>query len=145
MSSEFVSLIDSLFVHDHPVVVRSNGGSMRPTIPPNAMVRLEAVDSAKIHLGDVILFALDDEVTVMHRVVRRLQVNGKKYIQTWGDNTARPDSPVPLTAVKAKVTAFQQNNEWIPLTKSPFVFFRWGLLRCAFYYLKRKMSLYFRL
>lgn len=143
MSREFVRLIDDLFVHGHPVVVRSNGGSMRPTIPLNSMVRLEPVDSATIRLGDVILFALDDEVTVMHRVVRKLQVNGKKYIQTWGDNAAHPDSPVPLTAVKAKVTAFQQNNEWMSLTNSPIVFLRWVLLRCAFYYLGRKMSRYF--
>lgn len=145
MSSEFVRLIDNLFDYGHPVVVRSNGGSMRPTIPQNALVRLEAVDSTTIRLGDVILYKFDEEVTVIHRVIRRLQVNGKRHIQAWGDNVAHPDAPVPLIMVKARVTAFQKNNEWIPLTNSPVVVLRWVLLRGAYYCLVRKLSQLFRL
>ncbi|WP_167495916.1 signal peptidase I [Desulfosediminicola ganghwensis] len=115
MSKEFVHLIEDIFSLRTAIIVKSNGGSMQPTIPRDAVVKLEPIDIQQIRVGDIVVYEADSTRTVMHRVFRKFRRKGTGFVQTWGDNVAVPDAPVPTRSVKARVEAYNADGEWVQL------------------------------
>ncbi len=142
MSNDFLSLMESIFADNLPIIVRCNGGSMRPTIPRNCMVRIEKILPDTVRLGDIVVYEQDDTHTIMHRVVRKTKSNGTCFIQTWGDNMYTPDNSVPLTAIKARVTGYQreEDGKWQALNFSFFTYIKFFFLRYYWYWSKRLLE-----
>lgn len=80
-----------------PVVVLS--GSMEPFMMTDSLVIIKKTKDIKEN--DVIMFSVDDETMVCHRVV---EIDKEGKITTKGDNNETADfSKVPLSDVKGKV------------------------------------------
>lgn len=75
--------------------VRAPGGSMLPTIPRGALVRIGPVPVIGVRRGDVILLLTSDGEPVIHRVVA---VRGDTVV-TRGDAANHTDPPVPIERV----------------------------------------------
>ena len=87
-----------------PAVVTPTGSSMWPMIRSGRdTIEVHPVDIQKIKPGDVVLFRHSDNQAVVHRVYRLTE----DKVQTWGDNCASPDTPVPYDSVFGVVTKVQ--------------------------------------
>jgi hypothetical protein len=95
------------------VVTRFGGGSMRPSIPELAPVRLRFGDEDAA-VGDVIAFQIGDRL-IVHRVVAK---RGAKLF-TRGDAELLPDPfLVDRQAVLGKVILVESSEGWIELPAS---------------------------
>ena len=72
--------------------VRARGGSMLPTIPRGALVRIGAVPPAGVTRGDVVLALTSDGEPVLHRAIAVCP----DAIVTRGDAAIHVDPAVPL-------------------------------------------------
>ncbi len=83
-----------------PTVIYS--GSMNPTVDVGDIVLIQKVETTSIQPGDIIQF-YQDNVTVIHRVVRITESDGQKQFITKGDANDDPDfKPVPQNYVLGK-------------------------------------------
>jgi signal peptidase I len=79
------------FLPYQALIVRS--GSMSPTIPTGSVVFYTKIDSAKVKVGDVIVFAKPGSTNekVTHRVYKIGQGSTGRYFITKGDANGTPD------------------------------------------------------
>ena len=94
-----------------PFLLRIEGGSMLPLIPPGAVVKVEP----PLHpprIGDVVV-CIHASTAIVHRVVgrRRLSSSGGFVLQTKGDNSLRLDPPVAAKDVVGIVRAVHAYGE----------------------------------
>jgi signal peptidase len=69
------------------------GSSMEPTIKLGSVVGLVRIQPQNIQVDDVIAFRVDEsDIPVTHRVIERLEQDGRIYFRTKGDNNEDPDS-----------------------------------------------------
>jgi signal peptidase len=89
----------------HPVYVVA-GPSMEPAIPIGAAVILEQVDPAALAVGDVVsLRSGPNRAVFTHRIVRLVERDGERWIETRGDANPGPDPSVtPVSAVIGRAT-----------------------------------------
>jgi signal peptidase len=100
--------------------------SMRPAIPPGALVVVVPVDHGDLRPGDVVTYQapLGDRRVVTHRVVGVRMEAGRAVLRTRGDANARPDpwearlGPGPAWEVRAVVP---HAGTAIQALRSPFV------------------------
>ena len=82
-------------------------GSMAPAIAKDSVATVSPVVSRDIVVGDVVAFRFADRpgVTVIHRVVERIDQGGAVFFRTKGDANAQADLRlVPADAVHGEVT-----------------------------------------
>jgi hypothetical protein len=95
--------------------VRAPGGSMRPTIPRGALVRIGPVPNDGIRAGDVVLALTADGEPVLHRAVA-VRHDG---IVTRGDASIITDPPVPHDRVIGVATHVRENGTERALGRRP--------------------------
>ena len=81
--------------------------SMAPAVPRDSLAAVVPADGRRAQVGDVVSFRLTDqpEVTVIHRVVERIEQGASVFYRTKGDANAQPDARlVPAAAVTGRVT-----------------------------------------
>lgn len=90
----------------HPTFIVA-GPSMAPAVPVGALVILEPVPAAALAIGDVVSLQTGPERSVVtHRIVRLVQHDGVRHLETKGDANAAPDPAlVPASAVIGRVAA----------------------------------------
>ena len=75
----------------HPVFVVS-GPSMVPALPVGTAVALDAVDPARLQVGDVVsLQTGPDRAVFTHRIIRIVDRDDGRWIETKGDANPHPD------------------------------------------------------
>ena len=81
------------------------GGSMEPAIPVGSAAIALPVMAADIRRGDVVSVRVDDgSAIVTHRVVRLIERDGARWLETKGDANAEADAAiVPASAVVGRV------------------------------------------
>ncbi len=81
------------------------GGSMEPTIPFGSAVVVTPVDTADLHVGDIVSMRVGKEQAVFtHRIVRLVPRDDGLWIETKGDNNAKPDpSIIPASTVVGRL------------------------------------------
>ena len=92
---ELVSLVRDVAREGGALRVRAPGGSMLPSIPRGALVRIRGIPETGITSGDVVLALTADGEPVLHRVI---QVDGP-VLRLRGDAAVMDDPPVPLSRV----------------------------------------------
>jgi len=95
--------------------VRAPGGSMRPTIPGGALVRIGPLPNGGIRPGDVVLALTADGEPVLHRAVA-VRRDG---ILTRGDASINMDPPVPHERVIGVATHVRENGKERALGRRP--------------------------
>ena len=92
---ELVSLVREVAREGGALRVRAPGGSMLPSIPRGALVRIGGVPDGGIAPGDVVLALTADGEPILHRVV---EIDGA-VLRLRGDAALTDDRPVPLSRV----------------------------------------------
>ncbi len=96
-----------------PTVIYS--GSMNPTVEVGDIVLIQKVETTSIQPDDIIQF-YQDNVTVIHRVVRITEADGQKQLITKGDANEDSDfKPVPLNYVLGKSVFTIPKLGWIQI------------------------------
>jgi hypothetical protein len=95
--------------------VRAPGGSMLPTIPRGALVRIGPVPAVGIVAGDVVLALTSDGEPVLHRAVT-VRRDG---IVMRGDAAVTTDPPVPHSSVIGVATHVHVDGVERPLGRRP--------------------------
>jgi len=95
--------------------VRAPGGSMLPTIPRGALVRVGPVPSGGVRTGDVVLALTGDAEPVLHRAIA---VRADSVLMR-GDASINVDPAVPLDRVIGVATHVRINGENRPLGRRP--------------------------
>lgn len=95
--------------------VRAPGGSMRPTIPRGALVRIGPLPAGGIHAGDVVLALTADGEPVLHRAVA-VRHDG---ILTRGDASIITDPLVPHDRVIGVATHVREDGKERALGRRP--------------------------
>ncbi len=81
--------------------------SMAPAVPRDSLAAVAPADGRSAQVGEVVAFRLADrpDVTVIHRVVERIEQGGDVFFRTKGDANAEPDVRlVPAAAIGGRVT-----------------------------------------
>ena len=93
--AEMVALVRDVVGVGGALRVRAPGGSMLPTIPRGALVRIAGVPQRGIARGDIVLALTADGEPVLHRVI---DVDGET-LTVRGDAALAPDPPTPVSRV----------------------------------------------
>jgi len=95
--------------------VRAPGGSMLPTIPRGALVRVGPMPSDGVRVGDVVLALTGDGEPVLHRAI----AVRRDSIVMRGDASINVDPPVPLDRLIGVATHVRTNGEDRVLGRRP--------------------------
>jgi putative nucleotidyltransferase-like protein len=112
---EMVSLTRDVVGAGAALHVRAPGGSMLPTIPRGALVRIGPVPSSGVRAGDVVLALTGDGEPVLHRAIAVRH----DCILMRGDASINVDPPVPLERVIGVATHVRTNGEDRALGRRP--------------------------
>jgi signal peptidase len=91
--------------------LRVSGRSMLPAIRPADVLLIRAVESARIAVGDVVLFARGG-CLVAHRVVETRA--GARVLITRGDANSHHDAPVTASLVVGRVEGLLRDGTGAP-------------------------------
>lgn len=88
----------------HPTLVVA-GGSMSPTISVGSAIIIEPIDPADLVVGDLVsLLEAPDRATYTHRIIRIVERDGTRWLETKGDaNAAADPSLTPASGVIGRV------------------------------------------
>jgi putative nucleotidyltransferase-like protein len=95
--------------------VRAPGGSMLPTIPRGALVRVGPMPSDGVRVGDVVLALTGDGEPVLHRAI----AVRRDSILMRGDASINVDPPIPLDRLIGVATHVRTNGEDRVLGRRP--------------------------
>ncbi len=96
---------------DIPVVLRLNGGSMRPLIRKQKDAVTVVPVNRPLRTGDVVLFSRSDGAYVVHRI---RSIRGETVL-TVGDNCVDFDAPMPASQVWGIAVSLERNGKKICL------------------------------
>ena len=112
---DMVSLIREVARQGGALRVRAPGGSMLPSIPRGALVRIRGVSDEGITCGDVVLVLTADGEPVLHRVIG---VAGQT-LRLRGDAALTEDPPAPLSRVIGVATHVAHDGVEHALSRRP--------------------------
>ena len=112
---DLVSLTSDVLRMGGALRVRAPGGSMLPTIPRGALVRIAPVPTAGIDVGHVALALTADGEPVLHRVVA-LTDHG---IVMRGDAAINADPPIPFQRIVGLATHVTEQGHDVPIGSRP--------------------------
>ena len=112
---DMVSLTQDVVGAGAALHVRAPGGSMLPTIPRGALVRIGPAPSGGVQAGDVVLALTGDGEPVLHRAIL---VRPDSLLMR-GDASINVDPPVPLERVIGVATHVRTNGEDRALGRRP--------------------------
>jgi hypothetical protein len=95
--------------------VRAPGGSMLPTIPRGALVRIGPIPAGGVTAGDVVLALTADGEPVLHRAI----TVGRDGIITRGDASITTDPLVPHERLIGVATHVREDGQDRPLGRRP--------------------------
>ena len=113
--AEMVSLTRDVVGAGAALHVRAPGGSMRPTIPRGALVRIGPIPGRGVTAGDVVLALAGDGEPVLHRVIAVRHDS----ILTRGDASINVDPPIPFERVIGVATHVRTGGEEWALGRRP--------------------------
>jgi hypothetical protein len=112
---DMVSLVREVAREGGALRVRAPGGSMLPSIPRGALVRIRGVSDSGITRGDVVLALTADGEPVLHRVIA---VEGQT-LRLRGDAALSEDPPVPLSRIIGIATHVAHDGVERELSRRP--------------------------
>jgi hypothetical protein len=99
-------LLSDAFLRGDRIRISVTGTSMQPWIKGGDLLELEAVDSDRVRVGEVVLAKRQDETHVLHRVVK-LQDD---RVMLRGDAQNTHDEPFPRCRVIARVVSVKRGR-----------------------------------
>jgi len=112
---EMLSLTGDVVRGGGALWVRAPGGSMLPTIPRGALVRIQPLPEPGPSKGDIVLALTSDGEPVLHRVMMVFD----HHLILRGDAALGADPPIPLAKVIGLATHVRDEAGERALTRSP--------------------------
>ncbi len=115
-------LFINLLREGHVIRSLAVGESMSPSIKKGELLIVKPIALGEAEIGEIVAFRKDESQSVLttHRVVRKGQERGRRYIITKGDRNPYRDFPlVSSQEVMGKVVGIETNGQVISL-ESPF-------------------------
>jgi len=106
-SEQFLGMAEEVLSRGGEVRTRVTGGSMGASVPDGSVVCFEPIGEGRLRRGDIVLVRSARGRAVCHRVFAVLGGPERSRVQTWGDGTAAPDAPVPLTSVLGRLKSIE--------------------------------------
>jgi hypothetical protein len=95
--------------------VRAPGGSMLPTVPRGALVRIGPLTAGRVVAGDVVLALTADGEPVLHRAISVTS----DFVIMQGDAALHVDPPVPMSRVIGVATHVYHEGVERPIGRRP--------------------------
>lgn len=111
-SAQFQDLAREILEKDSSLRFRARGSSMQPFIQDNDLLEVAALSGGEARLGDVVVFNLENERLLVHRVVRIHRKGNEHRLLLQGDAHLYPDGWVDPRRVFGRVTAYQRSGRW---------------------------------
>jgi phage repressor protein C with HTH and peptisase S24 domain len=116
----------------HMVRFRAVGESMKPTIMEGDLLTVSPIENRKASLGQIVMFVNSSGRSLVHRIVSIKKVNGKRVVQTCGDNASLRDKAINDAQIIGII--YQASREGMRVDGCPIsnLFQRcWYLLRAS--------------
>jgi len=105
LKSEIYNLTNELIETEQAVRIKVQGVSMFPFLHTGDIVTLKKIDIKYLKKGDIIGFK-HNEKWVVHRLIRKKNINGKEYIITKGDTCKSYDPEITENNYLGKIISF---------------------------------------
>lgn len=89
----------------------ARGSSMQPFIQDGDVISLCSVLAQKVRSGDVLFARTDNDILVVHRVIRIKNQNCERLFELQGDDCARPDGFINERNVLGKVYQVSRGDQ----------------------------------
>ncbi len=109
---------------------RARGWSMMPFVRPGDVLVVERVDLARLCPGAIILYHRGGTSHVVHRLVRRVEKDGRLVFIAQGDNKLIADAPILAEQVLGRVVGIEREGRRLRLDRGP----GWLLNRVIYYF-----------
>jgi len=125
----------SLLSEGTTIRIKAHGYSMFPSIKPGSLLIIEPLKiKGDPQRGEIVAIKRENGL-IVHRVVKILIKDGKRYYVARGDSNARTDQPVPVSMIAGRITKAEPTGENpvpanIAINTSPAYFF--NRIRCCF-------------
>jgi signal peptidase len=117
----FIAVNIASLVSGQSYIAVVSGSSMEPILSTGDVVFIQPVKSpSEIRVGDVIVYRSQAGRYIIHRVINMINVGGKVYLITKGDNNPVPDifgpgyPGVPFESIVGKVVSIEGDVLKIP-------------------------------
>lgn len=107
-SFKSVELIKDILHKDGILRLRARGSSMRPLIFDNDLLEVMKIGNNRVHVGDIVVFSLDNKQLLVHRVIRMHKDDSRRRFLLQGDALLISDGWVEIGQVLGKVVAIQK-------------------------------------
>jgi len=113
---EFGALAEAILSEGLTLRFRAKGISMHPFVRHGDILHVHAVDPEQVHVGDLVLFRASSSKVIVHRVLRRTELEEKIAFVIKGDRAGRPDGIIPSENILGHVIARERGGTKIDLT-----------------------------
>lgn len=90
------------------------GTSMVPAIQPGDVLTIQPVDPKEVSPGDIVVYA-QEQVLVVHRIVRTSTGSSEPCMVTRGDRLLRDDAPILPGELLGRVASIERKNRCVSL------------------------------
>jgi hypothetical protein len=90
------------------------GGSMEPTIPAGAEIRIRCAEPDSMREQDVIAFLSGSEIMVHRLWYRGRSLRASRFVVARGDRCLFPDAPIDIASIIGVVEGYRTTGEWQP-------------------------------
>ncbi len=80
---------------------------MLPFLKSGTLISVRHADIKDIHLGDIVIFKKDD-ITIAHRVFKKVNLGGRFFLRTKSDISFSPEPLISYEELIGEVTAFKR-------------------------------------
>ncbi len=107
-----LNVTSELLNDDNIIKIKATGSSMLPLFKENDQFIIQKYAHSEFAIGDIVIFERDTILTA-HRITHIT----KEHIITWGDFNLKPDAPIKIDQIIAKVISAERNGKSLRLSK----------------------------
>ncbi len=102
---------NSLLSEGTTIRIKAHGYSMFPSIKPGSLLIIEPLKAKGDPREGEIVAIKRETGLIVHRIVKILIKDGKRYYVARGDSNARTDNPVPISMIAGRVIKAEPTGE----------------------------------
>jgi len=118
-SSDFHALAQEVLGRGGSFRFQAGGSSMYPFIRGGDVLLVESVAPARLRPGEIIFYHRGGTSHMVHRLVRRVEKDGRLIFIAQGDNLVGADAPIFAEQVLGMVVEIQRHGRRMRLGRGP--------------------------
>lgn len=118
-SADFHALAQEVLGRGGRLSFRARGTSMHPFIRGGDVLLVEPAAPARLRPGEIILYHRGGTSHIVHRLVRRVEKDGRLMFIAQGDNVVGADAPILAEQVLGRVVEIHMDGHRMRLDTGP--------------------------